>query len=104
MENLNIEIMKITDLDGVYEVEKNSFENHWSKKSLEDDLKNEVSIYLVAKIYDKVVGYMGAWKIIDEAHITNIAVLKEYRGKKIGEALLKEMINTCKDNKINSMT
>ena len=47
---------------------------------------------------------MGAWKIIDEAHITNIAVLKEYRGKKIGEALLKEMINTCKDNKINSMT
>ena len=31
MENLNIEIMKITDLDGVYEVEKNSFENHWSK-------------------------------------------------------------------------
>lgn len=104
MENLNIEIMKITDLDGVYEVEKNSFENHWSKKSLEDDLKNEVSIYLVAKIYDKVVGYMGAWKIIDEAHITNIAVLKECRGKKIGEALLKEMINTCKDNKINSMT
>ena len=34
---------------------------------------------------DKIVGYCGAWIVIDEAHVTNIAILPEYRGKSLGK-------------------
>lgn len=40
----------------------------------------------------KIAGYCGAWIVIDESHITNIAILPEYRGQKLGEALLRKMI------------
>ena len=65
----------------VYEVEKNCFEHHWSKDSFKKELNNDVARYLVAKIDDKVVGYVGIWFVMDEGHITNVAVHSDYRGK-----------------------
>ena len=41
---------------------------------------------------EKVVGYCGVWIIVDEAHITNIAFLPEYRGKKLGEGLMESIM------------
>ncbi len=39
-----------------------------------------------------VVGYAGAWLMVDEAHITTIAVHPDYRGKGVGEMLLVSLI------------
>lgn len=35
-----------------------------------------------------IVGYAGMWLMVDEAHITTIAVRPEYRGKGLGELLI----------------
>lgn len=35
-----------------------------------------------------VVGFVGMWIMVDEAHIINIAVKQPYRGKGVGELLL----------------
>ena len=60
MENkLVIEQMTSKHIDGVFEVEKNCFEHHWSKDSFKKELKNDVARYLVAKIDEKIVGYVG---------------------------------------------
>jgi ribosomal-protein-alanine N-acetyltransferase len=40
----------------------------------------------------QIVGYCGIWVIVDEAHITNLAVLGGYRGMKIGETLLRHVL------------
>jgi ribosomal-protein-alanine N-acetyltransferase len=53
---------------------------------------------------ETVVGYGGMWFIIDEAHVTNIAVHPDYRQRKIGEMIVQEMIKTAKENGINGMT
>ncbi|MFP3471371.1 ribosomal protein S18-alanine N-acetyltransferase, partial [Micrococcus sp. SIMBA_144] len=45
---------------------------------------------------EEVAGYCGVWVIIDEAHITNIALHPEYRGLKLGEALLNKAIHFAK--------
>ena len=37
-----------------------------------------------------------SWKVIDECHITNVAVLPEYRNKKIASMLIKKMVEICK--------
>ena len=44
---------------------------------------NEHAHYIVLEKDGRVVGYCGLWIIIDESHITNIAILPEYRGQKL---------------------
>lgn len=102
--NLVIEMMTSKDIDGVFEVEKNCFEHHWSKDAFSKELKNDVARYLVAKIDGKVVGYVGIWFVMDEGHITNVAVHSDYRGRKIGDELVKKLVKLCKENNIVSMT
>ena len=48
--NIVIEQMTSKDIDGVFEVEKNCFEHHWSKDAFKKELNNDVARYLVAKI------------------------------------------------------
>ncbi|WP_243155152.1 ribosomal protein S18-alanine N-acetyltransferase [Romboutsia sp. CE17] len=102
--NLVIEEMKVDDIDGVFEVEKNCFEDYWSKDSFKKELSNNLAKYLVAKVDGKVAGYVGIWFVVDEGHITNVAVHEDYRGQKIGDQLIKELVQVCKDNNIVSMT
>lgn len=52
----------------------------------------------------KVVGYGGIWLILNEGHITNIAVKEEYKGNGIGNHLLEGLILYCIKNGIENMT
>ena len=99
-----IEQMTSKDIDGVFEVEKNCFEHHWSKDAFKKELNNEVARYLVAKLDGKVVGYVGIWFVMDEGHITNVAVHSDYRGRKIGDKLVQALVELCRENNIVSMT
>lgn len=102
--NLIIRPMTMDDVDEVYIVEEDCFVDPWSKESIRKDLKNNLARYLVAQLDDKIVGYVGIWFVVDEGHITNVAVHSDYRGKKIGDKLVKEMIELCKENNIVAMT
>lgn len=106
MENskLIIRDMVSSDVDGVFQVEKNCFEHHWSKGEFEKEMKNDVANYLVAEINNKIVGYVGIWFIAGEGHITNVAVHSDYRGKKIGDELIKHLVKKCIENYIFAMT
>ena len=44
------------------------------------------------------------WIIIDEGHITNIAVHTDYRGQGIGNAIVKSLIKIAKENNAIRMT
>ena len=102
--NIVIEKMTSKDIDGVFKVEKNCFEDYWSKDAFKKELTNDVARYLVAKIGDKVVGYVGIWFVMDEGHITNVAVHEDYRGQKIGDKLIQSLVKLCKESNIVSMT
>ncbi len=51
-----------------------------------------------------IVGFAGIWALADEAHITNIAVRKDYQGRGIGELLLIILLGLARDMKTNNMT
>ena len=51
-----------------------------------------------------MVGYVCVWFVVDEGHITNVAVHSDYRGKKIGDKLVKEMVKLCEESKLVAMT
>ena len=51
-----------------------------------------------------LIGFAGIWFLTDEAHITNIAVRREYRRRGIGELLLISTIDLAKEMKASIMT
>lgn len=98
--------MTIEDIDQIMVIETASFTVPWSREAFYNEMVNNTfASYLVAETPDhRVIGYCGAWLIIDEAHITNIAILPEFRGHKIGEALLKAMMQFAHLRGCQSMT
>ena len=96
--NAEIVITKMTreDLEGVLEVEQTAFPLPWPKKSFEEELNNLLACYFVAKKENKVVGYVGMWFVMDECHVTNIAVHASYRRQKIASLLVLKMLEECK--------
>lgn len=102
--NLIIRTMTKDDIDDVYKVEEDCFVDPWSKEAIRQELKNNLARYIVAEIDGKVVGYVGVWFVLDEGHITNVAVHSDYRGKKIGDKLIKELVELCKENNMSAIT
>jgi len=84
--------MELGDINQVAEIEKLSFPTPWSPYAFHCEiLDNNFANYLVITSkseQDNVIGYGGMWVILDEAHVTNIAVTPEFRGKRLGEMLL----------------
>lgn len=87
--NYQLVKMKLEHIPGVLQIEQVSFPTPWSQQAFTYEITNNTfAHYLVALQQDKVIGYAGMWLVLDEAHITNVAVHPEYRGKKLGEALM----------------
>jgi len=85
-------IRKMTerDLDEVMVIEKDSFTLPWSRPSYESELQNQYANYLVCDWEGEVAAYVGMWTLFEEAHITNVAVGKKYRGRGMGRVLMLE--------------
>lgn len=97
MENFIIRRMEKSDRESVFEVEKECFIDYWSLKSFEDIFLQDINYYFVAVLNQKIVGFIGCIDICGEVDITNVAVLKEYRGKNIGTALLAKLLEFLKE-------
>jgi len=98
--------MEKTDVDNVLKIEEQAYgDHHWSKDSFYGELSNELAHYYSAFDMDgNLVGYAGAWQIIDEAHMTTIAISPEFKRKKIGESLLIKILEDCYKNGIKYIT
>ncbi|SDJ93621.1 ribosomal protein S18-alanine N-acetyltransferase [Natronincola ferrireducens] len=105
MEELEVRRMLLKDIDDVVEIEKRCFPIPWTRGAFETELrKNKLALYFVGLWRGKVVGYGGMWLIIDEGHITNIAVHPDYQGRKVGEAIVEAIIEEAKARRIYRIT
>ena len=91
-------------LDDVYIIETECFSHPWSKQSLEEELNNETSLFLVAKEENEVIGYIGMSIVIDEGYIFNVAVRESYRNKGVATALLNELVTYGKKTYFSFIT
>lgn len=89
--------MTENDVPAVASLEKECFSSPWSEASLFESLNNEGSIFLCAKIKEKIVGYIGASVVLDEAYVSDVAVSKNERRRGIGEKLLEECEKICRE-------
>ncbi|WML50178.1 ribosomal protein S18-alanine N-acetyltransferase [Neobacillus sp. PS3-34] len=97
--------MKEEDIDQILNIEHLSFATPWSKEAFYNELyQNQFAVYIVLEEGGKIIGYCGVWIVLDEAHVTNVAVLPEYRGRKFGDALMRKLIEVAKEKGARTMT
>lgn len=97
--------MTMEDIDAVMEVEEEAFAIPWSRSSFESEVaQNFLAVYLVAETEEGIAGYGGLWFILDEAHITNVAVKNSCRRRGIGRRLVEALIEKAAERDIFKMT
>jgi [ribosomal protein S18]-alanine N-acetyltransferase len=90
---LTIRPMVFDDLSQVLQIDRVSFPIPWPERSYRFELQENPASHLLVAELDQgppggVVGYIGLWLIVDEAHISTLAVDPKYRRMGIGQALL----------------
>lgn len=85
------------DLPVVLEIDQLSFPVPWSERTYRAELSDlrASNLHVVEVNEDgkkRIVGYIGYWFIMDEAHISTIAVHPDFRQMGIGEMMLRTAI------------
>src|SRR6266540_1370431 len=90
--------MAESDLEDVLLIESDSFPQPWSKTHFLDEIKSPHSFPLVALNHDGlVVGYICPMLLLDEGHILNVALRKEFRGQGLGKLLVENVLRECRE-------
>jgi ribosomal-protein-alanine N-acetyltransferase len=93
-DRMTIGPMTTGDISVVTRIEKASFSTVWPSDAFYNELStNKVAHYFVGRVGDRVVAYGGIWVILEDSHITTIAVDPAYRGKGFGEIMLLHLID-----------
>lgn len=82
------------DLDGVLAIEDASFNNPTTREWYEGELKRPdvCFIYVLRTPEHPVAAFCAFWLVVEQAHINNLAVLPELRGRGFGTQLLEAVI------------
>lgn len=101
---MRFEPLRYEHLAQMAQIEREAFDQPWSVNMFIPEVEDKNAHYIVGTRGDEVICYGGFHKVLDEAHITNIAVKDTNRGKGIGRLLLGQLIDDARRNGINYMT
>lgn len=94
--NLTFSKAELKDIPELLKIERAVFNSPWTEEAfLGEFTANQYAYYLLAKLNDDVIGYAGIWLVLDEGHITNVAILPDYQGNGYGKALMQELISVA---------
>ena len=126
--------MTEADIIQVAEIEAESFPTTWPRTAYRRELTNKLARYVVLldrnhapvvrrpepkrsffglgrrpaaaepSTNDFIVGYVGLWFMVDEAHVVAIAVRESYRGQGLGELLLCQALDLALENNQDVVT
>jgi ribosomal-protein-alanine N-acetyltransferase len=94
---LSIVPMQPPDVRAVMRIESLSFTTSWPPSAFHSELNdNKLAHYYVGRAGDPqsgpIVAYGGIWVILEDSHVTTIAVHPDWRGKKYGEQVLVRLL------------
>jgi ribosomal-protein-alanine N-acetyltransferase len=89
--------LTVKDLAEVAVIENVSFTAPWPTSAYTTELTtNRVARYIGARVLGELVGFGGIWLMVDEAHVTTMAVLPEHRRAGVATALLLELLQEAR--------
>lgn len=97
--------MTVADIDSVLAIEALSFPTPWSRFAFTSELtQNTYAYYRVAEVNGLVVAYAGIWVVLEEGHITNVAVHPDFRGQGLGEQMMLTIMGCAKSHGAERVT
>lgn len=102
--DIKIISMGIPHIPAVAMIDRMCFTCPWSEKAYHDEFNNPNSCTLIACNGDEVIGFVNALIILDECAINNIAILPNYRKKRIAPLLLITLENICRERGVSFIT
>ena len=101
-----MEIVTMTEahVAQVAALEKLCFSDPWSENSVASELKNPLSLWLVALEGETVAGYIGSQSVEGEADMMNVAVHPDFRRQGVGAQLVVALEAALRQRQIYSLS
>lgn len=93
-------LMSKDHVSQIAEIEAMCFSAPWSQRSIESELTNPLSLWVVAMDGDTLVGYVGSQSVLGEADMMNLAVLPQYRRQGIGRMLVNALVEQLRSREV----
>ena len=91
---LEISPMVLEDIPDVLTIEALSFQSAWPPNAFMNELRdNKLAHYFVGRLEGRIVAYGGIWVILEDSHVTTIAVHPDNRGQRLGEEILVHLLD-----------
>jgi len=87
------------DAEFIAEIERHCFSTPWTAEQVKSS--DEKTVFFLARVNEKVVGYGGMYTVLDEGYVTNIGVLPEYRRQGIGAKIVNKLIDFSKEKSLS---
>ncbi len=104
----HVKVIKMTseDVNGVFHIEELVHpKHHWSKNSFYNEVANNLaSYYCIKDDNNNILAYIGSWQIIEEVHITTLAVHPNFRGLQLAQILLIQVLLNCYKKMVKYVT
>lgn len=97
-------LMTADHVPQVAQLERECFHDPWSENSIAAELKNPLSLWLVALDDQRVVGYVGSQSVMGEADMMNIAVSSQCRRMGIAQELVQRLVAALREKDVYSLT
>ncbi|MBQ6840263.1 MAG: ribosomal protein S18-alanine N-acetyltransferase [Oscillospiraceae bacterium] len=97
-------LMNESHITPIAQLEKQCFSDPWSEASIGSELRNPLSLWVVAMDEDRLAGYVGSQTVLGWADMMNLAVAPEYRRQGIGEALVDQLVFRLQKNDVSCLT
>lgn len=105
MDELIIRPMTAFDIEDVCEIEAASFGDPWKYASFAYDMEhNPTARHLVSVLDGIICGYVGVYYVLDEGQISNVAVLPDFRRRRVGKKLIGALIEQAKKAGLTHLT
>lgn len=101
---ISISKMTTNDLNEIASILSTEFDDFWNENIFRQELQNENSEYIVARLNNEIVGFAGIWISPVDIHITDIVVRKDKKNMKIGSNILEELIKLAETKERETLT
>jgi [ribosomal protein S18]-alanine N-acetyltransferase len=85
---LHLTIARDVDLGAIVELDRLCLEGLWSPDQYAREQRSDKSDIVVARLGDQILAYGCVWSILEEAHITILAVDPQFQRRGLGRLIL----------------
>jgi [ribosomal protein S18]-alanine N-acetyltransferase len=104
MKTLRFEVLQEAHIPAILDIERQVNTAPWSERSFRNELTHTHGVFLAAIADGQVAGYGGFWMVIDEAHITTVAVSPEKQRQGVGKRMMVELLTRAKEKNMACST